>query len=199
MSRRSEATPDLEDLTRKITWLQRACNLEWLWPLIISWSTSFIPASVCGPMLIWDLVCLKVSTCSLPRVWDRQKHISRKQSVKKWSFYGCRCEIFCIKCLGNSCTYWALMCCCDTLLVSGFSPDAEPAAGFWSHPDTREPVRSNTDVQVWLRVSAPVLSKGVEGVEVKFFHIKHVFMELVLWLCGFVFLKQLPQSWNTIV
>lgn len=52
-------------LTWKITWLQQACNFEWLRPLIISWSTSFTPASVAGPMLIWDLLCLKVSTRSL--------------------------------------------------------------------------------------------------------------------------------------
>lgn len=69
MSRRSE--PFQTGLTWKITWLQLACNFQWLWPLIISWSTSFIPASVGGPMLIWDLVCLKVSTWSLSRVWCR--------------------------------------------------------------------------------------------------------------------------------
>lgn len=66
MSRRSE--PFQTGLTWKITWLQQACNFQWLWPLIISWSTSFIPASVAGLMLIWDLVCLK-ATWSLSRVW----------------------------------------------------------------------------------------------------------------------------------
>ena len=67
MSRRSERFQT--GLTWKITWLQQACNFQWLRPLIISWSTSFAPASVGGPMLIWDLLCLKVSTRSLPHVW----------------------------------------------------------------------------------------------------------------------------------
>lgn len=53
MSRRSE--PFQTGLTWKITWLQQACNFKWLWLLIISWSTSFIPVSLRSPMLIWDL------------------------------------------------------------------------------------------------------------------------------------------------
>lgn len=51
--------PDRPDM--EMTRLQQACNFQWLWPLIISWSTSFIPAPRAGgPELIWDVRCLRV-------------------------------------------------------------------------------------------------------------------------------------------
>lgn len=78
-------------LTWKITWLQQACNFQWLWPLIISWSTSFILLSVGGPMLIWDLICLKESTgFCVSYFGDVSKHEDGQKEADVYAFWHLR-------------------------------------------------------------------------------------------------------------
>ncbi len=57
----------------------------------------------------------------------------------------------------------------STLLVSHFPPDVEPAAGIYSHLDTRASVRSSTDVgdQVCSQSAFQFIPKVLDAVEVR--------------------------------
>lgn len=80
-------------LTRKITWLHKACNLKRLWPLIMFWSTSFSPASVGGLMLIWDFFCLSALSQTLFYISEMLKKATTTR--QEWAYFCCF-HLFCV-------------------------------------------------------------------------------------------------------